>query len=56
MILSQALFRATTLLLFCAVAFSHSFAQIDKKDAARIIGNKEFIHLEEVGGIWTMFM
>ncbi len=54
MILSQALFRSTTLFLFCTAAFSHSFAQIDKEDAVRIIGNKDFVHLEEVGGIWTM--
>ena len=54
MILSQALFRSATLFLFCTVAFSHSFAQIDKEDETKIIGNKEFVHLEEVGGIWTM--
>ena len=42
------------LFLFCTVAFSHSFAQIDKEDPARIIGNKDFVHLEEVGEIWTM--
>ena len=51
--LSQALFRAAMLFLFCTVAFGHSFAT-GEEVAVRIIGNKEFVHLEEVGGIWTM--
>ena len=54
MILSHALFRAATLFLFCTAVFGHSFAQTGKDDAVRIIGNKEFVHIEEAGGIWTM--
>ncbi len=46
--------KVTSAFFICSIILSYSMMPRPKKEADKIVGNKEFVHLEHIDEIWTM--